>query len=533
MGDEAPASAPAVRAAEIASALCLATDLGMGFPWAHGLAATTVTMRLADLADVDERVRKQAYYLSLLLYAGCTADAARKADIFGGPVTESIVGVIWGQPREQLRVVLRELPDPGAHPIVALGQVGARLPRAVAHQRREQLALCEVAQVMSRRLGVGPLVAEELAYLTDRWDGAGTLHRARGDEIPLALRIALVARDASYHASVGGSAHAAEVVARRAGHAHDPRLARLVARHHAELLAGPEDAEDVGALWEQVLSAEPGHRVDLPDDQVDEALATLGEMSDLVSPETAGRSRAVAALAAAAAGRLGLRRSDVADVRRAALLQDVGRVGVPPRVWARHGRWSPQEWEQVRLHPYWTERVCRPSPALRRLGADAACHHERLDGSGYHRGVGAPALGPRARLLAAADALRTATEQGGPALSRSAAAAHLAREVDDGRLDADAVAAVVAASGTAPAPVRRPAGLTEREALVLSLVARGLATKQAARALGISPKTADQHLQHAYRKIGTSSRAAAALFVAEHGLLAWGELRIPAEDAAT
>ncbi|WP_402463853.1 HD domain-containing phosphohydrolase [Isoptericola aurantiacus] len=529
-GDGTSATAQPVRAAEVASALCLATDLGLGFPWAHGLEATAAAMRLSDLADADPATRKQAYFLSLLLFAGCTADASEKAALFGGP-TEPIIGVIWGGTLEQMRVVLRALPEPDAPAVVGLGQAGARLPRALAQHRREQLALCEVAQHMAEHLGLGTVVGDALAHLTDRWDGAGVLRRGRGDEIPLALRIALVARDASYQAVLGGTERAAAVVTRRAGKAHDPRLARLVANHHREVLVGDDD----GPVAARVLAAEPGDPVLLAGDRIDDALSTLGEVADLMTPPVAGRSRAVAALAARAAQAAGLAVAEVDVVRRAALLQDVGRVTVPPPVWRRPGRLGADEWEQVRLHPYYTGRVCSMSSFLRPLGAVAACHHERLDGSGYHRGVGASALGVPARILAAADAWRFLREPApyGRALGPDAAAGELAQQVAAGQLDADGVAAVVTASGTAAPPLHRPAGLTEREVRVLGLAARGLATKQVGRALGISPKTVDQHLQHAYRKIGTSSRAAATLFAAEHGLLAWGELPIHREGAAT
>ncbi|MEG3614024.1 HD domain-containing phosphohydrolase [Isoptericola haloaureus] len=524
MADTASAPAQPVRAAEVAAALCLATDLGMGFPWAHGLEATAATMRLCDVAGVDDAVRRQAYYLSLLAYAGCAADATVKAGIFGGPITESIVDVIWGSRREQRGVMLRSLPDPGASVPVVVGQTVARLPRAAAYEPREYLALCEVAQHLTRHLGLGG-VAEDLHHLTDRWDGTGVLGRGRGEEIPTALRLTLVARDAAHHAAAGGSAHAAAVVADRAGRAHDPRLAGLLARHHQDVLGGPRDD---GVTWEDVLAAEPGEPVQIPADQVDDAVAALGEVADVVGPAWAGRSRQVAALAGGAAELVGMDAAAVREVRRAALLQDVGRISVPARTWLARRPLTAEEREQVRLHPYYTERVCAASPFLAALARDAVCHHERLDGSGYHRGLPAAALGVPARILAAADAMRSAVEDPphGWGLPPAAAIHALARDVADGRLDADAVAAVVEAAGQEPPPLARPAGLTERESRVVGLVARGLATKQVARTLGISPKTADQHLQHAYRKIGVSSRAAVALFAADHGLLAWGELLI-------
>jgi DNA-binding NarL/FixJ family response regulator len=111
-------------------------------------------------------------------------------------------------------------------------------------------------------------------------------------------------------------------------------------------------------------------------------------------------------------------------------------------------------------------------------------------------------------------------------LSPERAVEILGEEASSGRLDADAVAAVVEAAGQRVPRIERPAGLTEREAEVVAMLARGLQTKQVARALGISVKTADRHVQNAYGKIGVSTRAAATLFAMEHGLVAWGEFPI-------
>ncbi|MDP8932191.1 MAG: LuxR C-terminal-related transcriptional regulator [Actinomycetota bacterium] len=166
-----------------------------------------------------------------------------------------------------------------------------------------------------------------------------------------------------------------------------------------------------------------------------------------------------------------------------------------------------------------------PSPFLSRLAPIASFHHERLDGSGYHRGVAAPGLTRAARVLAAADVYQAVTEprphRG--ALPREDAAALLGQEASAGRLDREAVRVVLEAAGEPVPPMQRPVGLTEREVEVVALVARGLLTKQIARALEISAKTADRHIQHAYRKMGVSTRASAALFAMEHGLVTWGE----------
>jgi HD-GYP domain-containing protein (c-di-GMP phosphodiesterase class II) len=182
----------------------------------------------------------------------------------------------------------------------------------------------------------------------------------------------------------------------------------------------------------------------------------------------------------------------------------------------------------VRLHPYYTERVLARSEFLAALAPVAGAHHERLDGSGYHRGVTGATLTLAARVLAAADAYcaMTSPRPYREAIPPEQAADELARETSVGRLDADTVTAVVDAAGQKVPRLERPAGLTEREASVVGMLARGLQTKEIAGALGISVKTADRHIQNAYRKIGVSTRAAATLFAMEHGLVAWGELPI-------
>jgi HD-GYP domain-containing protein (c-di-GMP phosphodiesterase class II) len=254
----------------------------------------------------------------------------------------------------------------------------------------------------------------------------------------------------------------------------------------------------------------------------------MGDFTDLVSPYLVGHSAGVAALAAAAVERCGSAPAEVVLIRRAGLVHDLGRVAVPVRIWQKPGPLTADEWERVRLHPYYTERVLTHSPFLSELAPVASSHHERLDGSGYHRGLTVATLTRPARLLAAADAYQAMTEprpHRAP-LSPEQAAETLGEECRAGLFDADAVAAVLDAAGQRVPRIERPAGLTEREVEVIALLSRGLQTKQIAGELGISAKTADRHIEHAYRKIGVSTRAAAALFAMEHGLATLGELPI-------
>jgi HD-GYP domain-containing protein (c-di-GMP phosphodiesterase class II) len=174
------------------------------------------------------------------------------------------------------------------------------------------------------------------------------------------------------------------------------------------------------------------------------------------------------------------------------------------------------------LYPYYTERVLQRPELLRALGEIASRQQERLDGSGYPRGAAASDLSPSDRILAAANAYQAMLEPRPhrPAHERTRAAELLRDEVRAGRLDATAVAAVLEAAGQEAGTLSppRPAGLTDREAEVLALLASGLMTKQIGQRLGISPKTVDQHIQNVYAKIGVSTRAAATLFATQHGL---------------
>jgi HD-GYP domain-containing protein (c-di-GMP phosphodiesterase class II) len=511
-----------VRSAELVAALCLATDLGMGFPFEHGLHTTLIAMRLADRLGLDRAGAAQTYFASLLFHSGCTTDAHVTPQLFGDSLTTHLNPVIFGSGREVLTGIVRALPDPGRAGPVRAVQVIRRLPGAAREQRPHLTATCEVAGMLAGELGLAELVGGHLPYLFERWDGHGPLGRAKHEEIPLPLRIVHVAVDAALQRVLGGEEHVVRLVRERAGHAFDPEVAGCLTGDPGPILAlGAE-----GSVWEEALACEPRPPLLLEGDDVDRALAAMGNFADLISPYLAGHSDGVAELAAMGARRCGIDEAGVLAVRRAALVHDVGRVAVDARVWQKPGPLTADELEQVRLHAYHSERILARSEFLAALTPVAAAHHERLDGSGYHRAAAGADLAPPARVLAAADAYHAMTEPRPhrPPIPPERATEILCEQADAGRLDADAVTAVLESAGQRAPRIERPAGLTEREVQVVRMLARGLQTKQVAHALGISAKTADHHIQNAYRKIGVSTRAAATLFAMEHGLLARGEL---------
>lgn len=497
-----------MRTAEVVGSLCLATDLGMGLPFGHGLGSTVVAMRLADSLGVDQATAMQTYYGCLLFYAGCTTDADTQAALFPDGLTEHWTAVMFASQRQSMAGVFRALGSGQGGPVGRAVRAAAKFPRAGRGYEHHTEALCEVAEMLAAGVGLPPSVSGLFRLLTERWDGGGPLRRAAGPELPLAIRIVHVARDANFQRFLHGPARAVEVVRERAGGAFDPEVVDALS---VVMLA--ESAE-----LAEAMDAEPRPHLMLQGAQIDEALTAVAAFADLV--DVVGHSGGVADLAARAAKHLAHSDDEVTAVRRAALVHDLGKVGVPFRIWQHTSVWSADDWEKIRMHPYYTERILSGSPYVGELAQVAGRHHERLDGSGYPRGMSAAGLPPPARLLAAADAYRSAIEArpGRPAPSADAAAGELRAAARTGTLDPDAVAAVLEAAGHRPERIARPGGLTPREEQTLRLLAEGLATKQIARALGVTPKTADHYVQQVYSRIGVTTRAAAAVYAMQHGL---------------
>jgi putative nucleotidyltransferase with HDIG domain len=274
-------------------------------------------------------------------------------------------------------------------------------------------------------------------------------------------------------------------------------------------------------VWVEVTAREPEPVRRLPAARLDEVATAFADMVDLKTPFTLGHSLGVAELASRAANQVKLGGDEVTRLRRAALLHDIGRVAVPNSVWEKPGPLTTSQWEQVRLHAYHSERILARSPVLEPLARIAGRHHERHDGSGYHRGSTSAEVPVEARLLAVADAFQamTQTRPQRPALTLEEAARAIESSAAAGLFDPECARAVIVAADERPSPTRWPEGLSDREVEVLRLVARGMSNREVAAELVISRRTAEHHVQHIYAKIGASTRAAAALFAMEHGLL--------------
>jgi HD-GYP domain-containing protein (c-di-GMP phosphodiesterase class II) len=384
--------------------------------------------------------------------------------------------------------------------------------------KRFTTATCEVATQTARRLGLPDGVQRGLHEVFEWWNGKGAPQGLKGEDIALVGRVSFIGGTAAEHDVLGGRELAIEAVKRRAGTVHDPAIVDVFVRNATELL----ETANAGDPREHMLEAEPLPFRTILQAQLPEAATVFGDIADLKTPFTHGHSSGVTELAVIAGEKLGLDGTAVMRLRSAASLHDIGRIGISDFVWEKPGKLTAAEWEQVRLHPYHSERILSCSPILRPIALIAGMHHERMDGSGYYRGCNATEIPPPARILAAADCLQAMTQDRPHrvALMPDEAVEQLQIEARRGRLDPDAVVAVADAAGhSLKKPVTRPAGLSDREIEVLRLVARGCSNREIARRLFISPRTAEHHVSHIYTKVGVTSRAAAALFAMEHGLI--------------
>jgi HD-GYP domain-containing protein (c-di-GMP phosphodiesterase class II) len=512
-------SAERVRAAELVGALSLATDLGTGQPLEHALRTSVLATRLAALAGASAEEVRDAYYVALLHASGCTSNGHEATQLFGEDI-EHRAAFFLIDPADVNQVVAfyRTHVAPGRPPEVREQIVEAALssPERAADSFA---AMCEVAQRFAGWLGLGSGIEASLEFVFARWDGRGWPREAAGEGLPLPARVLHVARDFSLFLSAAGRDDARAVLERRAGEAYEPRLVELALADFDDALSELDETR----MWEHALDIEPFPQVVLSDAGIDAGFGAVAALTNLKSPWLREHSTNVAELAEAAAWRIGLPAETVALVRRAALAHDLGRVGVSNAIWEKPGPLGFGEWERVRLHPHFTERAFAQSPTLAPVGLLAGSHHERLDGSGYHRGVGAAMLDPAARVLAAADcysAMREARPHR-PALEPDAAEVGLKSEATQGRLDPDAVDAVLAAAGH-HVPKRSPelpAGLTQRELEVLLALVLGQSNQAIADSLGISAKTVGHHVQHVYTKAGVRSRAAATVWAFENALV--------------
>jgi HD-GYP domain-containing protein (c-di-GMP phosphodiesterase class II) len=515
--DGSTGSIKSLRRAELLAAISLAIDLGLGQPMEHMLRASLIATRIAQRMGLDAQQRATVYYANLVGWIGCHADSHELSALFGDDITYradtyAVDMTGWAFLRLMVSHVGRGLPS---------WERGIR-SAAFVLTARDQVAKmihshCSSAGVLSDRMGLDPQVAEALAYIFERWDGRGMPNGVRGQDIPVEIHIVHLADVVEVHHRTGGPPAAVDVVRSRRGTQFSPAVAEVFDRDAAAILDGVLEMD----VWTAALAQAPDRDRILNGDEIDELLRAIADFVDLKCPCSPGYSRAVAELVAAAARHLRMPPADITRLYRAGLVHGLGRLGVSNQIWDKKGPLSTAEWERLRMYPYLTGRILSRVGGLESVASLATQHEERIDGSGFPRGLAGAQLTAQDRLLAAAVAYHQLLEphSNKPALDADGAAGQLRHEARAGCLDADSVNAVLAAAGHRTS--RRtswPDGLTAREVEVLRLVAQGRSNREIAAELFIAEKTARNHVERVYAKLGVNNRTQATLAAIDRGL---------------
>jgi HD-GYP domain-containing protein (c-di-GMP phosphodiesterase class II) len=390
-----------IRLSDVVGALSHALDITGGQPRGHAERTCLIAMEVAQRTGLDDDQRSALFYAALLKDAGCSSTAARVAHLYDGDDTVA--------KSHRRRVDFAETPSAVAHLVrtVAPGRSPLRRARALARilavgregSRGIVELRCDRGAAVARAVGLEEEAAVAILHVDERWDGRGAPSGLAGEEISTLARILALAQCAAVFWADGGGAVAACAIARdRRGTWFDPALVDIL-----------RDLEGAHAFWgtlnePHVGAVEPEQRVLLADDErIDRVAMGFATVIDAKSPFTARHSEGVAGIAAGLARTLGLGEDDARSLHRAGLLHDVGKLGVSSAILDKPGKLTNAEWSAMRRHPEWSLQILQRIPAFLELAHVAAAHHERLDGSGYFRGLRAEHLDRPARILAVAD----------------------------------------------------------------------------------------------------------------------------------
>jgi len=371
----------------------------------HAVKCCIIGMRLARTLQLPTQEQSDLYYALLLKDVGCSSNAARMYEILGGDELKAkreVKAIDWRSIGfEALQYVLRNT-MPGRS---TLERVLAIAHMAVHRdqQGRELVELrCNRGASIARKIGLSDACAEGIFHLDEHWDGRGHPTGKAGEQIPRFARILNLCQTFEVYSALNGPAEALSILEQRSGKWFDPELVR----------ASRELAADE-SLWqtlqgefarEAAMEMEPFSVIAYTDDQqLDNICEAFADVIDVKSPFTNEHSRSVARVAQAIVTHLGLPTETITQVRRAALLHDIGKLSVPNSILDKPGKLTAQEWEAVRLHPYYTQRILEKVSGWQELAFLASTHHEKLDGTGYYRNLNGGQLPLASRAIAIAD----------------------------------------------------------------------------------------------------------------------------------
>lgn len=505
------------RISEGLGVLAFAADAATGRPQGSGLSAAIVAAEFSRRIGDSLETQKDAYYFALVRFIGCTITSHETGLLSIGDDQGFAIATMLGDwaDRDDLKKYLDQFIAHDAPELdrnAAFDYICDILPDAAPDFTA---AHCRQSFLLARRLPISAAVLDSIPYYYARWDGK--VLPCGGLEIPYLARLHRISEMAELVRRLENAARAKDVLAAKLGHELDPDLGAKFLQHADDIFREASKAPE----FEAYIAAEPGDPVEMTP-KCRETLADIAaDMTDHKATCFQSHSRRVAGLAARAAQIAKMPKERVENLRLAALVHDIGKCAISNRIWYNSDGLSSSERLEMERHTFQTQFFLSHAKPFSEWADIAASVHERADGSGYHRRLPLSDLG--ANILATANEYDELTHDNPlrPSLDTEAAAQKLNAMAQEKKLMPTAVSLVLQAAGhmVKDAEASFPCGLTRREAQVLSRLAKSETTAKIAQSLGISPKTADHHIQSIYNKTDIRARPALALFALEHGLV--------------
>lgn len=392
-----------VQLSEVVGALSFALDITEGQPVGHSLRCCWIGMHIGMQLNLPEHELSDLYYTLLLKDIGCSSNAARICKLYLADDLnfKHAYKVVDTKLPEILRFLLANTAQKSGlverlQTMINIARNGGEIARELIETR------CQRGAEIALSMRFSQAVADGILDLDEHWDGTGQPLQRQGTDISLFARIALLAQVVDVFFMRGGAEAATAEVVSRAGRWFDPSLTAIVAdlAHDAAFwapLLANDLPERVAALEARALMRE------VDEDYLDDIAAGFAKVVDAKSPFTAGHSDRVSLFADLIAEELGYSPEHRRWLKRAALLHDIGKLGVSNSVLDKNGKPDDAEWAQIRQHPVLGRTILSKISAFRDMAHIAGDHHERLDGRGYPNGISAEYIDLNTRIVTAAD----------------------------------------------------------------------------------------------------------------------------------
>ena len=411
-GAAAGEALPVLRLADLVAALSAALDVTEGQPQGHAARTCLIAMRIAGELKLAAPDHSALFYASQLKDLGCSSNAARVANMFEGDdrdIKRDFKTTDWTRLGENLRYTTRHAFHGGS--IARRVGRAARIGVAGTSASRQMVAIrCERGAAISRLFGVPDASADAIYHLDEHWDGRGHPHGTKRQAIPLLARILCLAQTLEVFIAQGGVGAGMDMLRQRSGRWFDPEVAEVALsfENQTNFWADAYTADPFSALADL---EPPEVRIHADAQRVDDIAVGFAQVVDAKSPWTRRHSEGVRELAVGIARVQGLPEAEVRQIDRAALLHDIGKLGVSNAILDKPGKLDDREFGAMRRHSAYTHEILGRIDGLGELAEAAAGHHEKLDGTGYHRGLVGEAIHPHSRILAVADMCEAMTAE--------------------------------------------------------------------------------------------------------------------------